>query len=90
MRCHQNQLRARKSDATRAEDNSDLLPDRSISSTTPEAETKIEEIDPSTSSQPPLQETVSGWHYPTRARGPQDRLEDSRYMWHCSPRGEDM
>ena len=80
MRCHQDQLKARESDVTWAEDNSDLLPDRSTSSTMPEAETEIEEIDPSASSQPPLQETVSGRRYPTCTRGPQDRFEDSRYM----------
>ena len=71
MRCHQDQLRARESDATRAEDNSDLLPDRSTPSTTLEAETEIEEIDPSAFPQLPLQETVSGRRYPTRARAPQ-------------------
>ena len=90
MRCHQDQLRARESDATRAEDNSDLLTDRSTPSATPEAETEIEEIDPSASPQPPLQETVSGRRYPTRARAPQIDSRTRGTCRHCSPRGEEM
>ena len=88
MRSHQDQFRVRELDTTWSEDNSDLIPEESTLSPTPEAKNEREELDTSASSQLHPPKTVSCQHYSTQARGPTDRFEDSMYALFCKERGD--